>query len=635
MATKRKTTSSKAKKLKKKLEKPVFDWKVYMLLGGILLLTAFAFSPSLKNTFTNWDDENYVLKNTLITELNGENLSRMFDPAHPVSSNYHPLTVLSFALNYSSAKLNPTPYIATNIALHLINVIFAFYFILLLTKRNLWVALIVALLFAIHPMHVESVTWISERKDVLYAAFFLGAMIAYLRYLTNGKKVFLVLTFVLFTLSLLSKSAAVILPPVLLLLDYFMGRKWERKLWLEKIPFFALSLLFGLIAINTQSETAISDLSRWGFGHRILFACYGLVMYGIKLIAPLHLSSFYPYPVAGQSLPIIFYLAPVLVAGIAMAIYRWAKDNKTVIFGCLFFLTNLVLVLQFLPVGEAIMADRYTYLAYLGLFFILAKGIDDAIRVKWKNVVTFRYAAFGCLLLVAAFFSTLTYQRTQVWKNSNTLWSDVLEKHPNVFFAHYNKGLYHVSNGDPRQAFKDFSAALEVNSEYARAYIGRGNIYYANQENEKALQDFNQAVKFAPDNSNAYTNRAAVFNRLGKYNKGLKDLKKAIALDPDNANAYMNQAVIYYARGNYEEAITAFDKYLAINPTFAQAYHNRGLAKRYLGQNKEALKDFNRAIQLEPDKASYYLSRSYTHSDLGHPQKAEQDALRAKQLGGG
>lgn len=638
MAAKRKVKGAKKQTLaKKKLPVKKMDWKSFIFLGAILVLTAFAFSPTLQNTFTNWDDEAYVVNNPLITQINGENVVKMFDYRHPISSNYHPLTILSLAVNYQWAKLDPAPYISTNIALHLLNIILVFYFILLLTKYNQWVALIVALLFAIHPMHVESVAWISERKDVLYGAFFIGAMIGYLKYLTSGKRHFLVLTFGLFLLSLLSKSAAVILPVVLLTLDYYKGRKWQSKVFVEKIPFFIVAVIFGLIAIKTQSTTAISDLERWSAGHRILFASYGLMMYVVKLVVPINLSSFYSYPIAGNPLPVIFYIAPILVIGWAGIVYVFARRQKELVFGLLFFVANLLLVLQLLPVGEAIMADRYTYIAYIGLFFIIAKGMDYLVHQKWKKSANAKYVAILGLLIVVGIYTALTYERTKIWKNTNTLWSDVIEKHPNVVFAYYNRGLYNVSGGrtNYKKASQDFSKAIQLNPKYGSAYIGRGNIHYANQENEKALSDFSKAIAFDPSNANAYVNRAAVYNRLQNYNKGLQDLQKAIELNPNSANAYMNKAVIHYSLQEYEEAIAAFDKYLAINPTFAKAYYNRALAKQYLGRNKAAIKDFTQAIKLAPDKATYYMKRSSAYANLGETQKAAKDAERARQLGGG
>ena len=343
--------------------------KIMLLLLGILLLTFIVFWPSLQNGFTNWDDTYYVTQNTLIKSLSFEHLKDIFTTSE--RSLYHPFTMLSFALNYQIAELNPFTYHFTNLLFHLINTFLVFYFIYLISEKQIGTALITAVLFGIHPMHVESVAWVSERKDVLFTCFFLAAASTYWHYISSGKSKTYVFALLLFLASLLSKATAVTLPLVLLLLDYYKGRKLNMQLIIEKIPFFILSIIFGLLTIKYQSQGAIGDLDDFSALERIMFASYGFVMYALKFLLPFNLSAFYPYP-ATENMPILFKIAPLLaVIMLALAAFS-LKKTKVIAFGLTFYAFTVFLTLQFISVGGAVMADRYTYVPYIGLSFIIA-----------------------------------------------------------------------------------------------------------------------------------------------------------------------------------------------------------------------------------------------------------------------
>ena len=239
---------------------PAVNYNYIIVAVILVLLTYISFSPSLKNEFTNWDDPTYVTENPMVMSDKTQ-WKEIF--SQPVSLNYHPLTMLTLAWNYQSAdkeggKLNAKVFHVWNVWLHVFNTLLVFYFIWLLSGRQLLTAAFTAAVFGVHPMHVESVSWVSERKDVLYTFFFLLSCISYLLYLDKKKILYLVLCFVLFALSCLSKAMAVVLPVVLLAIDYFKGRKWDIKLLFEKIPFLLLALYIGVKAYQIQSTDAIS-----------------------------------------------------------------------------------------------------------------------------------------------------------------------------------------------------------------------------------------------------------------------------------------------------------------------------------------------------------------------------------------
>ena len=301
---------------------------ITVLLILIILITFISFYPSLSNGFTNWDDTEYVTENPVIFNLNIENIKNIFDFTNEesyrtnilVKSLYVPLTMLSFAVDHHFFKFNPFGYHLTNLILHLFNTIFVFWFIYLL-RKNIFMAFFVSLLFGIHPMHVESVAWITERKDVLYSFFFLLSLISYVYYVRKNHIILLIITFILFTLSLLSKPMAITLPVLLILIDFYEKRKFEKKTIFEKIPFFILSFIEVLISFKISSiykTVKDSDVQR-SFFYGVGLAGYGFLFYIKKMFAPVNLSPIYPHTAqikTFSNLPLFFKLSPAISAGI-------------------------------------------------------------------------------------------------------------------------------------------------------------------------------------------------------------------------------------------------------------------------------------------------------------------------------
>jgi len=441
------------------------DKKRQWLALAVLAVVTFAvFYPSLECEFTNWDDGTYVTENPMIWKLNGETVKNIFinpnkkdsDPWYmyfsPVSLNYHPLTMLSLALDYTFDKLNPYYYHLNNVLLHILNVILVFIFMQQFVRGcngrtssdfrpdPFYVALIVSALFAIHPMRVESVTWVAERKDVLYVFFFFLSLIFYLRHLDSRKTSWMIGCFVFFICSCLSKGMGVVLPVVLVLMDWFYGEaKTIRQLFnnvVKKVPFFLASIAFGLIAYEIQSQGAIAAMETFSLFQRLTFGCYGFIMYIYKFFLPVNLSAFYPYPFtdAYGNIPVIYYASPFIVLFIALAVvyllWKNFETGKILVFGFSFYFITVALVLQFLSVGSVIMADRYSYLSYVGLFFMVGYFFEYA-RKKFSFPVSMLFA--GGLIASAAIFSYLTYERTKVWTNAETLWTDALTQLLHIF----------------------------------------------------------------------------------------------------------------------------------------------------------------------------------------------------------
>jgi tetratricopeptide (TPR) repeat protein len=527
-------------------------WK-YSALGIILLLAFISYLPVLNNGFV-WDDEFYILNNPLIRTIN---LKEIF--SQNVMGNYHPFTILTLATEFHFFGLSEAGYHAVNLLLHLLNIILVFHAIFLLSNKAV-VALVASLLFGISPLHVESVAWAAELKDLLYTFFFLASYILYLKYLKNLQKKFYVFALLLFLLSLLSKAMAASLPVLLVLTDYFVGRKINIKTLLEKLPFFLLALIFGVVAVFAQKTSGfIQDLAVFPFPQRLVFACYGFITYLFKLLLPLHLSAYYPYPVkSGANIPIQYYAYILFFIGLAAYTFYLIRFSKKIIFGLGFFAITVFLVLQLLPVGGAIMADRYSYIPSIGIFYLAGEGFF------WLWNKNLKLIAIVSLSALTVFFSAKTYSRCSVWKDEMTLWNNIISQYQTIPPVYVNRGNLLRDNNRPDEALKDYNKAIELNPRFAIAYFNRGTLFKNVKRNDEALKDFN----------------------------------KAIELDPSYAKAYCNRGIVFYNEKRYQEAIINYSKAIELKADFAESYFNRGLAEYYLGIKENACMDIKQARSL-------------------------------------
>jgi protein O-mannosyl-transferase len=581
------------KKLSREKKTSLLPW-ILLVMG----ITALCLSPMLKNGFTNWDDEFYVIKNQL---LRGPDWKGIF--SQPVVGNYHPLTIITLAFNYGLTQLDASSYLLFNYLLHLINTALVFYFIYCISDKKMAVAILTALIFGIHPMHVESVAWVSERKDVLYTFFFMLSLLQYWRFLIEGKRSGFWLCFLFFLFSLLSKPAAIILPVVLLFLDYWKGRPITRKVIFEKIPFFVFALLFAVITLKIQSTSAVVKLESYPLWSRPLFACYVYMIYFLRFIVPYPLATFHPYP------PIDHLGWPILISPlfiIALIGFIWYnRKNKVIVFGFLFFAVNLLLVAQVVSIGSSIVSERYTYVPYIGIAFMLSMWIS-----RLKGITSKRFAWITVSVITVA-FGFITFRQTGVWKDSATLWTNVINYYPSAAIPRTNRANHSISRAvDPankdipaanlyQQALEDCNVALLNKPGDVDALANRQNIYLNLNRDTLALADANALIKVKPDNKTGYYTRSVVYSRFNQPEKALMDINKSISIDSIFENSFVQRAFLYY---NY------FQKYT------------------------EALLDYDRAIQLNP-QGQYYLNRAYCYYKLGDPGKARAEAQMAMSKG--
>jgi tetratricopeptide (TPR) repeat protein len=584
-------------------------WKMRGALLIILLLSCLAYLPALKNSFV-WDDDVYIVKNNLITDLSWKGIKNMFTDFG--SDNYAPLTVFINALQYKLGGLDPAVFHLGSLMFHLINVVLVFWFIKMLSGR--WeLATIVALFFGIHPIQVESIAWASGGSTLYSATFRLASLIAYLFYLKKGELRFFIAASSFFLLAVLAKAVAFEMPLLFLLMDYIKGRKINGKALLEKIPLFIVSIVFGVMAFTLKNQDGtLMENSLPSFPMRIVIACYGFTTYIFKLIFPVHLSAFYPYPsFEGGKIPFQFYLYILSAVGILILVIYSLRYSKKLILGMGFFALSIFLMLQLMPTGGAIMADRYSYLSSIGIFYLVGEGL----LFLWRKRL--RILAAALLMLVTVFYSAKTYSRCAVWNNAITLWNDVITQEPEVPMAYYNRGIFFMKQKqDYEHALADYSKAIELKPDYAEAYNNRGVIYMNEKKYNEALDDYRKAFdlkarqkgkklfesldtdEINENYAHTYNFRGILYYKEHKYDEAIEDYTRAIELKPDFANAYYNRGVTFYLQNKFEEAISDYSKAISLKADYGEAFFNRGLAEYYCQKHNMYCDDLRAAASL-------------------------------------
>ena len=325
---------------------------------------------------------------------------------------------------------------------------------------------------------------------------------------------------------------------------------------------------------------------------------YGMLFYLVKTILPIHLSAFYPFPInPDSSIKAHILLSPLLVIGIGTAVYYSRRYSKKAVFGALFFLFTIAPVLQIVAVGKFIVAERYTYFPLIGVYFAFAEGLAYVYDNKLINNGTAKKVLLTCLCMLLFVYGCITYQRCGVWKDSLTLWNDVIAQFP-VAFAYNHRGVAYHAKGDYDRAINDYTQAIALDPNYAVAYNNRGLAYTSNDNNDRAINDYTQAIMLDPRYAQAYTNRGVAYHAKGDYDRAISDYTQAISLNPRYVKAYIDRGAAYQVKGDYDLAIVDYTQAILFDPRFAEAYTNRGLAYHAKGDEGRALDDIKKACDL-------------------------------------
>lgn len=572
-----------------------------LALAGIILCAVFIYWPGLSNGFV-YDDVAYVTENPIFQLKGSELRSKILST--PVHGNYHPLTVASLAWDYSVAQLNPERYHLHSLVLHILNSILCGLLIYLISGKS-WVAAMTGILFAAHPLRVESVAWISERKDVLYAFFFFLTWICLEFYKNRNVKWAYLPAFIFFIAACASKAMAVVLPPMVVLgwyyqsgINPFLGNNLRKEYRiLELIPFFLVSLAFGIEAFRVQQSFGFISNLKYTALDKVFYVAYGAVFYPIKTLFPVWLSALYPYPMGLKNTPFWEHIAALPVLLIFGALIYYFRRNRITWFVAGFYLISISIVLQIIPVGGAITADRYAYVSTVGFLFLIAFGLNYWIDEKGGS---FKIPGIALFVLIIGAWTYLAAQQVKVWKSNRTLFLNVAEKFPHDPLAFYNTG---------------------------NAYEKEGN--YA-----EALIWYQKAIGNMPDYIDALYNIGSIYGRdRGMPDSGIYYLEVAVKYDPKRADAWNNLGVFNFNKKNFREALNFYKTSLEIKPTYMEAWYNQGNAYMNLGILDSARMSFEQVLVLKPDFDQAYVSLGNIYANSGNPVKQVENYQMAARYG--
>ena len=581
--------------------------KIVCLLLAVVTLALY--NPVNRHPFVNYDDDRYVINNPHVRQgLTADTIAWSLTATE--QANWHPLTWMSHALDCSLFRLNPAGHHFTSILLHTANVILLFLLLMWATGR-LGPSLFVAVLFALHPINVESVAWVAERKNVLCTMFFFLTLWAYGWYARKPHWARYLAVVWLFAAGLASKPMVITLPFVLLLLDdwplarvragYEQGGKastlpWSR-LVLEKVPLLALSAVSAVITMQAQrSGGAIRTTTEVSFGARIATAIWAYSMYLWKMIWPARLAPLYPHPGDSLALRQVLVAASVLIAISAMVWRR--RAHRYLVVGWLWFLGTLVPVIGIVQVGEAAMADRYAYIPLIGIFVMIAFGVTDWAESKRLGF----WPAIPAAAIVLALAIT-THHQIGYWQSNYDLWSHTLAVTQNNFVAENNLGGALILQDREEEAHAHFEAAARINPRDPMSHTNLGIYFQKHGEMREAILEYETAASLTSDPgllAQTYANLGAAHHALGDDEQSHKDFDQSLRLNPNQYNAWFGLGLLAQKHGKLDEAISDISRSLEHQPT-AQGYFELGRALAQAGHVPEALDAYQQALKISPD----------------------------------
>ena len=592
---------------------------------SLLVATLVVFWPLAHFQFIDLDDNVYVHANSQVeTGLTAQGVIWAFTTTH--AANWHPWTWLSHMADCEFYGLNAGRHHLTSVLLHLANTLLLFLVLERMTRAR-WASGFVAALFALHPLHVESVAWVAERKDVLSTLFWMLTLWTYVRY-TERQTLnrYLVVLFSL-ALGLLSKAMLVTLPCVMLLLDYWpLGRlqlaqptghrngydksrkrndqrSFPHRIILEKVPFFALAAVSSLITfLVQQSGGAVSSLESFSLENRVANALVSYVSYIGKMIWPHPLAVLYPHPGMAPMWQVAG--AVLFLAGVTALVVRLARRYPYLAVGWLWYLGTLVPVIGLVQVGSQAMADRYTYVPLIGLFIMIAWGVPD-ILAGWRHRKTVLAISAGLLLSI---FMVVTSLQIQHWHDSITLFNHTLKVTTRNFVVHNVLGNALALQGRQEEAIAHYAEALRINSQYADAHNNLGNLLARQGKQEEAIAHYAEALRINPQFAEAHYNLGNLLARQGKQEEVFAHYAEALRINPQYADAHNNLGNLLAHQGKQEEAIAHYAEALRINPQDAEAHYNLGIALARQGRQEEAIAHYAEALRINPKFAEAHYN---------------------------
>ncbi|MBN8680613.1 MAG: tetratricopeptide repeat protein [Chitinophagales bacterium] len=631
---------------------PAWLWAVVLTV-----VTVMAYYISLDNGFMVFDDDKAIRYNNLIKNPTFRGLF--------MANNlgmYAPITWCGYALVYALAGESASAFHTFSLLLHIGCVLSVFTLMRMLQSRA-EVAFFTALLFALHPMQVEATSWIAGQSALTFSLFYLLSLMAYVQWQNSQRALFFGLSIVAFLLSVLSKSAAVTLPVLLLALDWYKNGTVTLKNVLAKAPYFVVSLIFGLYTFSTreaEGHDLVVSSSAYNLFDRFLMVCHSLLFYPVKLLLPFKLSIFYPMQKTDGVWSIDYYLAPLALAAIGWAAWKYGRRDRVIGLAALWYLIPLAVMLPYVSVGTFEMrSDRYVYISSVG-FFLLLVYLAQRIPAEIRR---------GALIGMALLFGFLTLERSQVWNNEVSVFRDCVDKYPDAPLCNCNLAYGELLNLEFEPSVQHYTKALALDPSYVEAYNGRGQAYFQLKKFPEAFSDFDNAIKagivtpklflnrgkchvilsrpaeaipdlaksleLEPRNPETWYFKAVAEGKTGDLAGALKDYSKAIELNPQYVEALVNRGLMYFNEQKYDEAIADYTSALSVRPDIIIARNNRAMAYLSKGMLNEALADVNKSIEAQSNYPKSYETRAKVYTLMGKTAEAAKDLEKVKALTSG
>jgi tetratricopeptide (TPR) repeat protein len=625
--------------------KTVFLWAMI-----IVSLTLIAYVPAMRAGYI-WDDDINVTNNRTLRTSDG--LRKIWFEPGAEKLPYYPLVHTTFWLEYQLWELHPFGYHLVNVLLHATNSILLLFILSYLNVPGAWLA---AALFALHPVHVESVAWITERKNVLSALFYLSSLLAYLRFAELDRDVvdahepdkmrslasarsshrwrLYLLSLLLFFCALLSKTVTCSLPAAILLILWWKRDRITRGDVLALLPFFALGIVLALTTIwveiyliGAQGEAwNLSFLDRWLLAGRVLW------FYAAKLIWPHRLTFIYP---RWQIDPGIWWQFLFPLAAAAVIVILWSlkgRIGKGPLVAVLYFAGTMVPTLGFFNVYGmrfSFVADHWQYLPSIGLITLASAGIGAVLGRLGSRKRQIGFALCLCLLIL---FGTKVWRQSQIYQNAETVYRDTLAKNPNAWMAHNNLGELLHERGDLKTAMYHYSEALRIKPNYMMARLNMAEVLADQGRIEEAFPYGLEALRLRPDLPELHNSLAMIYAEQNKTDQAIYHLSQALKIRPDYAEAQANLGTILVSQGEYTEAMASFSRALAIAPEYAPAHNNMGVVLVKQGKLDEAVSHYSKALEIDPDYAKAHNNMGDALARKGKLDEAVGHLYQALQL---
>jgi tetratricopeptide (TPR) repeat protein len=607
--------------------------RVLLVMLGLVAVTLFIYYQVRHFEFTGWDDPLYVVQNAEVSRgLTWHGVQWAFTTGH--AANWHPLTWLSLMLDVQLFGVSPGSIHFTSVLLHMLNSLLLFWVLYRMTFA--WgLSAFVAGLFAAHPLHVESVAWVAERKDVLSACFLLLTLWGYLAYVrrTAIKRYFLVL--LLFVLALMAKPMAVTLPALLLVFDFWplkratlkrgQGRKW-LQLIREKLPLAIVAVIASVVTLVVQHHgKAMASSEVFPFGARVSNACVSCAMYLIQMLWPGNLSPFYPF----HPWPIWAISCSILgLAGISFLAFRNAESHPYFIAGWSWYLVTLLPVIGLIQVGDQSRADRYTYVPLIGIFIAIAWGASA--KVPRRRIFETALPVVGCAIIGGLALPAAS--QAGYWRNSLVLWEHALATTAGNVHANVNYGFALMDKGDVSGAIAHYKEALRIDPNFAEAHNALGVALLRQNQVMEASRHFQLALRIKPDFADAQGNMGIVLMRQGRHEKAVSYFKQALAAKPEDAKLHLDFGLALAEMGEQDEASGHFSEAIRINPDFVEPRIQLGNILLMQGDADKAMGCYREAIRIKPDSADAHTNLGVGLIGRGRLQEAALECGEALRL---